>query len=139
MARNTYTVSESQHQYCGSIRRPYGDGQCITGNIFFKFARDLHGVYGGDDGAGKSAGHELKSLRALIGCDVDGLSFPLMCTIDYKYVVRLNHPASPASIHLYTEPVATAFVLFPSFPSATLPLFMGAPLKGKPFIKKTPF
>ena len=53
--------------------------------MFFKFARDTFGVYGGDEAAGKSAGHELRSLNALVGCNVTGLAVPLMATIDYLY------------------------------------------------------
>ena len=42
-------------------------------------------MYGGDEAAGKSAGHELRSLNALVGCNVTGLAVPLMATIDYLY------------------------------------------------------
>jgi hypothetical protein len=55
-----------------------GGEKFLCGNVFLKFARDAYGVYGGDEGAAKSASHELRSLRSLLGCDVPGLRFPLM-------------------------------------------------------------
>ena len=55
----------------------------LPANVFFKFARDTFGVYGGDAAAAKSANHELRSLRALVGCDEPSLAFPLMVTVDY--------------------------------------------------------
>ena len=61
--------------------------------MFFKFARDTFGVYGGDEAAGKSAGHELRSLNALVGCNVTGLAVPLMATIDYLYGMVLGQGA----------------------------------------------
>ncbi len=42
--------------------------------IFFKFARDSEGLYGGDSNASKSCGHELKSLNALQDLQIPGLS-----------------------------------------------------------------
>ena len=35
-------------------------------------------------GAAKAAKHEIKSLQALVACNVDGLFFPLMAVVDYK-------------------------------------------------------
>ncbi len=42
--------------------RPSGQG------IFFKFAIDLHGYYGGDEYAAKAAGHDLNGLIAYYKC-----------------------------------------------------------------------
>ena len=50
-------------------------------------------MYGGDEAAGKSAGHELRSLNALVGCNVTGLAVPLMATIDYLYGMVLGQGA----------------------------------------------
>ena len=60
-----------------------GGEKYLVGNIFLKFARDFHGVYGSDRGSAKSANHELRSLNCLMGCEVHGLQFPLMVTVDY--------------------------------------------------------
>jgi len=54
-----------------------------TNNIFFKFAKDEHNIYGGDEFAAKSASMELKGLNALVNCQIDQLFFPMMCTVDY--------------------------------------------------------
>lgn len=72
------------------------------GEIFIKFPIDNMGLYGGDDivaaktvSRGKmqndinfiQAGHELKGISALISCNIPNLHFPLVCVINYKYVV----------------------------------------------------
>ena len=53
----------------------------IYHGILFKFAGDFSGLYGGDEYAMKTAGHELKSMMRVYDCD--GLCVPLMCLIDY--------------------------------------------------------
>ena len=54
--------------------------------IFFKYAIDSHGLFGEDDKyAMKVAGHELKGLTAYASCGMLlGMSFGLMCLIDYR-------------------------------------------------------
>jgi tetratricopeptide (TPR) repeat protein len=54
--------------------------------IFFKYAIDsATGMYGGDMQASKAAGHELKGMTAYMSCGmVMGLSFGLMCLIDFR-------------------------------------------------------
>lgn len=54
-------------------------------SIFFKFPDDKHGLYGGDEGAMKASGHELKGLMSYIDCRIERLHFPLMVLIDYRY------------------------------------------------------
>jgi len=54
-------------------------------SIFFKYAIDTKGLYGDDMFAMKVAGHELKGLTAYMSCGMlIGLSFGLMCLIDYR-------------------------------------------------------
>eukprot|EP01114_Cavostelium_apophysatum_P016039 TRINITY_DN4498_c0_g1_i2.p1 TRINITY_DN4498_c0_g1~~TRINITY_DN4498_c0_g1_i2.p1 ORF type:complete len:936 (+),score=227.54 TRINITY_DN4498_c0_g1_i2:85-2892(+) len=61
-----------------------GGSKFIKNNTFFKFAKDTRdAMYGGDEFAMKSAGHELKSLNELISCHIPKLHFPLMCLINY--------------------------------------------------------
>jgi len=53
--------------------------------IFFKYAIDTNGLYGGDAFAMKVAEHELKGLTAYASCGmILGLNFGLMCLIDYR-------------------------------------------------------
>jgi hypothetical protein len=58
--------------------------QYIVEGIFFKFAIDAFGVYGGDEFAAKAAAHELNGLKAYYRCNVDGLYFPFMTLMDYR-------------------------------------------------------
>jgi len=43
----------------------------LVEGIFFKFAIDAFGVYGGDDFAMKAAGHELNGLKAYYSVNPD--------------------------------------------------------------------
>lgn len=49
-----------------------------------KFALDNRGIYGSDDSAIKSAGHDLNGLTLYYQCNIQGLYVPLMCAVDYK-------------------------------------------------------
>ena len=61
-----------------------GGTKFIVGNMFFKFVRDSHGIYGSEYGAGKAAKHELNALRILISaCGGLSVAFPLMTLIEY--------------------------------------------------------
>lgn len=40
--------------------------------ILFKFAVDEKGLYGGDENAQKSAGHDLNGLMQYLNCGIDG-------------------------------------------------------------------
>lgn len=60
-----------------------GGDKYIAEGIFFKFALDSAQLYGGHSNAQKSAGHELRSLSALLSQNVDGLCYPLIVVIDY--------------------------------------------------------
>jgi len=48
-----------------------------------RFVADFDGLYGGDEFAQKSAGHELKGLRAYTQCNIPDLRTPLFCLIDF--------------------------------------------------------
>lgn len=53
----------------------------------------------GDDGANKSASHELRSLKCLIDCKIPGLNFPLMvCFCGILTLCRASLPVSPACV-----------------------------------------
>lgn len=43
-----------------------GGQKFVVGRIFFKFAIDSFGYYGGDQNAAKAAGHEHKALTELL-------------------------------------------------------------------------
>jgi hypothetical protein len=60
-----------------------GGEKYMQGGIFFKFALDIHNLYGGNEAAQKSASHELKGMRAFFGSGVKGLDCPLVVIIDY--------------------------------------------------------
>ncbi|KNC56085.1 aminotransferase [Thecamonas trahens ATCC 50062] len=57
----------------------------IHNGIFYKFALDVHGLYGGDDGvAMKVASLEMTFLLTCMAEEVPGIAFPLMAVVDYK-------------------------------------------------------
>lgn len=56
----------------------YVETQFSSKGILFKFAIDFEGIYGGDEGAMKAAGQELKGLTEYFQCNISGLSFPLV-------------------------------------------------------------
>eukprot|EP01105_Mastigella_eilhardi_P009703 TRINITY_DN2284_c0_g3_i5.p1 TRINITY_DN2284_c0_g3~~TRINITY_DN2284_c0_g3_i5.p1 ORF type:complete len:849 (-),score=229.70 TRINITY_DN2284_c0_g3_i5:89-2314(-) len=60
-----------------------GGAKYLVGGIFFKFATDLHNLYGGDEFAAKAAGHELLGITEISNCGVPGISVPLVALIDY--------------------------------------------------------
>ncbi len=60
-----------------------GGEKYLANGIFVKLTTDFAGIYGGDSGACKAAKHEIRSLKALVDCNVQGLFFPLMCVVDY--------------------------------------------------------
>lgn len=51
--------------------------------IFFKLCVDSHNLYGGDEGASKAAGNELKGIMEYMDCRLAGLRFPMTVVIDY--------------------------------------------------------
>ncbi|EFA79915.1 hypothetical protein PPL_06735 [Heterostelium album PN500] len=57
-------------------------------NMFIKFALNPHQIYERNNPvsyfANKAAGHELKSINALVSCGVPNLHFPLMCLLNYR-------------------------------------------------------
>lgn len=66
--------------------------------IFFKFARDNHGLYGGDDFKAMKAGsHEFRSLIKFMDCRVSGIHFPLVVIIDYRGWRLIAESALPIS------------------------------------------
>lgn len=61
-----------------------GGDKYRVGSVYFKFAVDRLGIFGGaDEAACKVAGHELKALVQIMECQIPGLRFPLLCIIDY--------------------------------------------------------
>lgn len=50
-----------------------------------KFARDDHGIYGGDGFAQKVAGHEIRSMVELINLRIPKLHLPMTCIIEYLF------------------------------------------------------
>eukprot|EP00727_Mastigamoeba_balamuthi_P010015 m51a1_g5636 hypothetical protein (858) ;mRNA; r:832057-834976 len=60
-----------------------GGQKYLVEGIFFKFAVDVHGLYGGDEYAMKAAGHELLGVNAYFNCSIPGLYLPLVAVIDY--------------------------------------------------------
>jgi hypothetical protein len=54
-----------------------GEKYCARG-IFFKFVRDAYGLYGGDHFSMKAAGHEIKSMNALLQCNIPQLHLPMV-------------------------------------------------------------
>lgn len=59
-----------------------GEKYCARG-IFFKFVRDAYGLYGGDHFSMKAAGHEIKSMNALLQCNIPQLHLPMVTVVDY--------------------------------------------------------
>jgi hypothetical protein len=61
-----------------------GGEKFVKNNVLYKFARDWRGIYGGQEGASKAAGCELKGLHAIAGAGLTQLSVPLCNVIDYQ-------------------------------------------------------
>ena len=69
--------------------------------ILFKFASDVHGLYGNDFAAAKAAGHELQGLMAYFNHGSPDISLPLMALVDYlgfRLIAMILLPISSASI-----------------------------------------
>ncbi|PRP82853.1 hypothetical protein PROFUN_04716 [Planoprotostelium fungivorum] len=60
-----------------------GDKYFVQG-IYFKFAVDSANLFGGDVGAIKVAGHELRSLTQVFNCWVKPLHVPMAVLVDYR-------------------------------------------------------
>ena len=78
-----------------------GGEKYVVKGIFFKFAIDAFGVYGGDEFAQKAAGHELAGLKAYYNCTIDGLNTPFMLLMDYRgyrLIATTKLPLSGASL-----------------------------------------
>jgi hypothetical protein len=71
----------------------------VVGGMFFKFALDLHGVYGGQALAMRAASHELNGLRAYWKSGVAGLSVPLLIVIDFLGYRIIATSALPVGNH----------------------------------------
>ncbi|GAM22133.1 hypothetical protein SAMD00019534_053080 [Acytostelium subglobosum LB1] len=65
-----------------------GGEKFVIDNMFIKFALNPHSIYERNNPvsyfANKAAGHELKSINALVSCGVPNLHFPLMCLVNYR-------------------------------------------------------
>ncbi len=61
-----------------------GGKKYVVHNILFKFATDESGFFNSHQAAAKVAGNELRGLISYFGTGVEGLSFPLMCLLDFK-------------------------------------------------------
>eukprot|EP01133_Synstelium_polycarpum_P007370 gene7370-8589_t len=83
------TIIQERGKLAGATISPYeiggvaGGQKFLKDGIFFKFAFDVYGIYGGDAFAMKAAGHELKGLMGYFNCNIEGLYLPLMALIDY--------------------------------------------------------
>lgn len=78
-----------------------GGEKYVVKGIFFKFAIDAFGVYGGDEFAQKAAGHELAGLKAYYNCAIEGLNTPFMLLMDYRgyrLIATTKLPLSGASL-----------------------------------------
>jgi hypothetical protein len=61
-----------------------GGVKFIVSGVLFKFAIDAQDLFHGSDAAAhKVAGHELRGLMSYFSSMPAGVSFPLMCLIDY--------------------------------------------------------
>ena len=54
-----------------------GGSKYAAAGIFFKYAHDVYGIYGGNEAAGKAAGHEARSHAALAALSRSLLRQPL--------------------------------------------------------------
>lgn len=62
-----------------------GGEKFVKCGIFFKFSRDLYGIYGGDAYSIKAASHEIKSTMAVSDCRIPNIFTPLMALIRYSF------------------------------------------------------
>ncbi len=75
-----------------------GGAKFLSRGIFFKLTSDERGIFGSLAGACKAAKHEIKSLRELVRCNVEGLFFPLMCVVDYCGVRECDEGLDPGAV-----------------------------------------
>jgi tetratricopeptide (TPR) repeat protein len=61
-----------------------GGKKFLVRNILFKFATDETGFFQSHKAASKVAGNELRGLISYFDSSPEGLSFPLMCLLDFK-------------------------------------------------------
>ncbi|KAL6071144.1 hypothetical protein QOT17_006386 [Balamuthia mandrillaris] len=52
-------------------------------NVFIKFSKDEHGIYGGDEFSSKATALELNHLRSILLQHVPNINVPLMTVLDY--------------------------------------------------------
>lgn len=96
-----------------------GGEKYMAKQLFMKYARDNMRLrlYDGDSWAQKAALHELKSLNALIACNIPNLHFPLMaCLSCYGHcvVVVSKLPLSKKTLVYGSDDVAKTVRLFSS-------------------------
>jgi alpha-tubulin suppressor-like RCC1 family protein len=60
-----------------------GGSKYAAAGIFFKYAHDVYGIYGGNEAAAKAAGHEARSHAALASLSGSALRQPLCIVLDY--------------------------------------------------------
>jgi alpha-tubulin suppressor-like RCC1 family protein len=60
-----------------------GGSKYAAAGIFFKYAHDVYGIYGGNEAAAKAAGHEARSHAALASLSHSSLRQPLCIVLDY--------------------------------------------------------
>ncbi|KAH3755977.1 Histidine kinase A [Pelomyxa schiedti] len=78
-----------------------GGAKYLIDGIFFKFATDLHGLYGGDEFAMKAAGHELLSITEILNCNIPKLCVPLVALIDFcgfRLIATSELPIDPGTL-----------------------------------------
>jgi len=61
-----------------------GGEKFIIHGVLFKFAVDSSGLYGGDYGAAKVAGHDLKGWMSYFNAGIRDICLPLMALLDYR-------------------------------------------------------
>jgi hypothetical protein len=81
-ARRLCSIATSQSLAVLSRASP-ADPKYAAAGIFFKYAHDVYGIYGGNEAAAKAAGHEARSHAALASLSGSSLRQPLCIVLDY--------------------------------------------------------
>jgi tetratricopeptide (TPR) repeat protein len=72
-----------------------GGSKYVVQGLLFKYASDVHGLYGSDFAAAKAAGHELSGVIGYFNLGLRDLSVPLMALVDFMGFRLIAMPLLP--------------------------------------------
>jgi len=90
---NIVPLKKRRHKPDGRFGGVAGGEKYYDDGIVYKFARDIHNLYGGDEWVGKAADNELRALNQVLNLGIPRLQIPLMAIIDYRgsRIIAISH------------------------------------------------